>query len=206
MFSIIKNGTNTGIQTGIMCHYSVNHGAISIYYDKADEFNASLDMLLDDKNNFCSLTFTFHNKTNVRQPINTVLMSILKIDENAICFRLSNNSDKFLCTRISEADAIITEFRKQCGDICIYRARSDAYLSNDDLMSQSRKLLLHITTLAKRTLEALQENKVPVNIFEKLNLILTAEVTEFKSIIEANEVTSSSSNIIDPLKPKFKSF
>jgi hypothetical protein len=46
VFSILKNG----IQTGIMGHYSVNHGAISVYYDKADEFNASLDILLDDRN------------------------------------------------------------------------------------------------------------------------------------------------------------
>jgi len=127
MFSIIKNGTNIGYQTGVMAHYTINRGAISVYYDKADEFNASLDMLSDDQGKFCSLIFTFHNKTNITQP-NTISMSILKRDGNALCFRLFNSStDTFLFNRISEASTIITELERRCADICINRARSEAY-------------------------------------------------------------------------------
>lgn len=184
-------------------HYSIHSGAVHVYYDDDQKFGASLDILTDPEStkpdSFASLAFTYHNKSSSSD--STILFSLMNNAENLLTFRLSDNVNKFIVVTMNNSTSITSHLVSLTHMICRLRVACDQYMSNDDSIERSRKLLSNFTTALRCLLNSDQSEKNILDTLIKISNCLELEIKEFENTVNINTVNSPSADDEKKLKP-----
>lgn len=192
-----------------MARYCSTYGDLYIEYDKADHFQASLTVVTHPTSlSFCSLVFSYVDKQYGKDTFGDSAILTVKHDGNNNVY-FSVTSTRTYNTRAHEIslvkytllnqDTMIDKIKKQMIELTSSHEQVTEYLTNEDVLDQSKKILMHFNDLTSRllALASKEDNDLPkdnvmATYFEKISKLFAMEIACFDNIIELRKPSSMS--------------
>lgn len=163
--------------------YSNNKNTLYVQYCKPNEFDASLNIITEMKSNNFSLVFNFRDLSTH----STKLLSMIKMNDNEASVSMMNDDDITSFT-LSNVAAIMLKIINQVENIKASKKEAHAYLTNEVIFVQSKKLLKSFTSLTAGLVSSVDSNGP--KILERISTQLDLELAELNNLIDLNKSMS----------------